>query len=90
MLPERAYLGHCQRLSGLLLTRCCIEIDQTDGQLSSDFTAAQAFRKETIEYIGHCLQLAAPQPWTPMPKSKIIAFFKVIGDAACATFSIGN
>ncbi|KAF5528452.1 Presilphiperfolan-8-beta-ol synthase [Colletotrichum aenigma] len=43
------------------------EVDAEVGYLSSDFQAAQTFRRETIEYIRHCLGLDEVGCITPEP-----------------------
>ncbi|KAF4831147.1 Pristinol synthase [Colletotrichum tropicale] len=63
------------------------EVDAEVGDLSSDFQAAQTFRRDTIEYVRYCLGLDEVGCVTrEPPKSKIIAFFKVIGDASCQAY----
>lgn len=58
--------------------------------MASDFQAAQTFRKETIEYVRHCLGLDEGDCVTrEPPESRIIAFFKVIGDASCRAYGLG-
>lgn len=65
-------------------------MDAEVGYLSSDFQAAQTFRRETIEYVRHCLGLDEVGCITrEPPESKIITFFKVIGDASCQAYSVG-
>ncbi|KAF5513373.1 Presilphiperfolan-8-beta-ol synthase [Colletotrichum fructicola] len=65
------------------------EVDAEVGDLSSDFQAAQTFRRETIEYVRHCLGLNEVGCVTrEPPESKIIAFFKVIGDASCQAYDV--
>ncbi|KAF4876890.1 Presilphiperfolan-8-beta-ol synthase [Colletotrichum siamense] len=65
------------------------EVDAEVGDLSSDFQAAQTFRRETIEYVRHCLGLDEVGCVTrEPPESKIIAFFKVIGDASCQAYGV--
>ncbi|KAF3804594.1 hypothetical protein GCG54_00012081 [Colletotrichum gloeosporioides] len=66
------------------------EVDAEVGDLASDFQAAQTFRKETIEYVRHCLGLDEGDCVTrEPPESRIIAFFKVIGDASCQAYGLG-
>lgn len=55
-------------------------------ELAGDFQAAQTFRKETINYIRYCLKLSEDDSTEPAPPNQIIAFFKVIGDAACEVY----
>ncbi|KAJ0273315.1 hypothetical protein COL940_009941 [Colletotrichum noveboracense] len=65
------------------------EVDAEVGDLSSDFQAAQTFRRETIEYVRHCLGLDEVGCVTrEPPESKIIAFFKIIGDASCQAYGV--
>lgn len=66
------------------------EIDAEVGDLAGDFEAAQTFRQETINYIRHCLRLSEDNAPRPVPPNQIIAFFKVIGDAACETYDLGK
>lgn len=65
-----------------------IEIDAEVGTLSGDFQAAQKYRDETIRYIKWCLGLSTEK--VEVPENKIIAFFKIIGDAVCDSFSVGK
>lgn len=67
-----------------------LEIDAEVGDLSSDFQAAQTFRQETINYIRYCLKLSEDDTTKPVPPNQIIAFFKVIGDAACETYDLSK
>ncbi|KAI8293167.1 hypothetical protein K4K59_005890 [Colletotrichum sp. SAR11_240] len=63
--------------------------DAEVGDLANDFQAAQTFRKETIEYVRRCLGLDEVDCVTrEPPESKIIAFFKVIGDASCQAYGV--
>ncbi|KAK2595981.1 hypothetical protein N8I77_013493 [Diaporthe amygdali] len=61
-------------------------IDAEVGDLAGDFEAAQTFRHETIKYIRYCLKLSEDEVKSPVPPNEIIAFFKVIGDAACEVY----
>lgn len=65
-----------------------VEIDAEVGALSGDFAAAQGYREETARYVKYCLGLSTEE--VPVPTNKIIAFFKVIGDAVCDFYSIGK
>ncbi|KAH0436035.1 terpene synthase metal-binding domain protein [Colletotrichum camelliae] len=77
-------------LSCLALWLFIWDDDAEVGDLASDFQAAQIFRRETVEYVRHCLRLDEVEYVTrEPPESKIIAFFKVIGDAACEAYGIG-
>ena len=71
-----------------LVTNIFIEIDAEVGALSGDFQAAQDYRNETIRYIKWCLGLSTEQ--VAVPENKIIAFFKIIGDAVRDSFSAGK
>lgn len=67
-----------------------LEIDAEVGDLSSDFQAAQTFRRETINYIRYCLKLSEDDTTKAVPPNQIIGFFKVIGDAACETYDLSK
>lgn len=62
------------------------------GDLAGDFQAAQTFRQETIDYIKYCLKLSEDNATLaePAPPTQIIAFFKVIGDAACEVYDLSK
>lgn len=60
------------------------------GDLAGDFQAAQTFRQETINYIKYCLKLSEDDAIEPAPPNQIIAFFKVIGDAACEVYDLSK
>ncbi|KAF2467746.1 terpenoid synthase [Lindgomyces ingoldianus] len=62
------------------------EIDAEVGRLSSDLKAAQNFRNDTIRYMQFCLGLGDDD--CPAPENPIIAFFKVIGDAALESYTL--
>lgn len=64
------------------------EIDAEVGALSEDFAAAQRYREETARYVKHCLGLSTEE--VPVPSNKIIALFKIIGDAVCGFYPIGK
>ncbi|KAH6654009.1 isoprenoid synthase domain-containing protein [Truncatella angustata] len=64
------------------------EIDAEVGTMARDLKGAQEFRDETTEFMRQYLGLCEPKVKTP--RSRIIAFFKVIGDAACETYSLGH
>ncbi|KAF2871389.1 isoprenoid synthase domain-containing protein [Massariosphaeria phaeospora] len=55
------------------------EIDAEVGRLADDLKASQKFRNETIRYTKFCLGLS--DEFCHTPENRIIAFFKVIGDA---------
>lgn len=58
--------------------------------LADDFQAAQIFRQETIKYIRYCLKFPGDDGPIPVPPNQIIAFFKVIGDAACEAYDLSK
>ncbi|ORX95690.1 isoprenoid synthase domain-containing protein, partial [Clohesyomyces aquaticus] len=62
-----------------------IEIDAEVGRLSNDLHAAQRFRADTLQYMQYCLGLS--REYCPVPENRIIAFFKVLGDAALETYT---
>ncbi|KAF2180110.1 terpenoid synthase [Zopfia rhizophila CBS 207.26] len=63
------------------------EIDAEVGRLAGDLKASQNFRNETIRYVKFCLGLSPAQS-VRTPDNRIIAFFKVIGDAALESYTI--
>ena len=56
--------------------------------MSGDFSAAQKYREDTARYARYCLGLSTEE--VPTPSNKIIAFFKVIGDAVRDFYPIGK
>ena len=56
--------------------------------MSGDFAAAQKYREDTARYAKYCLGLSDEE--LPTPSNKIIAFFKVIGDAVRDFYPIGK
>jgi hypothetical protein len=56
-----------------------IEIDAEVGRLSDDLEASRRFREQTAHWTKFCLGLSDKN--YPTPDNRIIAFFKVIGDA---------
>ncbi|KAF2733669.1 terpenoid synthase [Polyplosphaeria fusca] len=77
---------------GKILTCLCMwlfiwddEIDAEVGRLAGDLKAAQKFRDDTLRYMTFCLDLS--EKTCPTPENRIIAFFKVIGDAAVESYT---
>ncbi|EXF74184.1 hypothetical protein CFIO01_07834 [Colletotrichum fioriniae PJ7] len=75
---------------------CCVvlwlftwddQIDEKGGHLYDNLRAAQVFRRETLEYVQHCLRLSDNEAFRKVPTNHIIAFFKVIGDAVCEAYN---
>ena len=64
------------------------EIDAEVGRLAGDLKAAQHFRNDTLRYMKFCLGLG--DDTCPTPDNRIIAFFKVIGDAALESYTLGE
>jgi hypothetical protein len=74
------------------------EIDQESGVLAHDFTAADQYRRDTIEYVAQCLELETCDSsassvqsdndalWPPHP---IVRSFDVIGKALCEAYDYG-
>ncbi|KAF2121055.1 isoprenoid synthase domain-containing protein [Lophiotrema nucula] len=78
---------------GKILTCLCMwlfiwddEIDAEVGRLAGDLKASQKFRDTTIRYIKSCLGLSNAK--YPTPENRIIAFFKVIGDATLEAYTL--
>jgi hypothetical protein len=61
-----------------------IEIDAEVGRLSNDLEASQHFREETTRWTKFCLGLSSDGCSTP--ENRIVAFFKVIGDATVKAY----
>jgi hypothetical protein len=64
------------------------EIDAEVGRLAGDLKAAGKFRDDTLRYMTFCLGLSETP--CPVPDNRIIAFFKVIGDAAQESYTLGE
>jgi hypothetical protein len=71
----------------MALTRTS-EIDAEVGRLAGDINASQKFRDHTIRWAKACLKLSEMACATP--ENSIIAFFKVIGDAALGAYTFGK
>ncbi|KAK0379815.1 hypothetical protein CMEL01_11421 [Colletotrichum melonis] len=74
---------------------CCVvlwlftwddQIDEKGGHLYDNLQAAHVFRRETLEYVRHCLRLSDNEASHEVRTNYIIAFFKVIGDAVCEAY----
>ena len=65
------------------------EIDELGGAVYNDFQGAQDVRRETITYVTHCLGFEISKPLVK-PTNKIILDFKVVGDALCKVFTLGQ
>jgi hypothetical protein len=65
-----------------------IEIDAGMGRLSDDLEASQRFREQTARWTKFCLGLSNEN--YPTPDNRIIAFFKVIGDATVEACTVGE
>jgi hypothetical protein len=65
-----------------------IEIDAGMGRLSDDLEASQRFREQTARWTKFCLGLGDEN--YPTPDNRIIAFFKVIGDATVEACTFGE
>ncbi|KAF4469776.1 terpenoid synthase [Fusarium albosuccineum] len=64
------------------------EIDAEVASLSQDFEAAQAFRRETIAWVRYCLKVSDETDNVPEPANPIIAFFKILADAAIGVYDL--
>jgi hypothetical protein len=64
------------------------EIDAEVGRLAGDLKAAGKFRDDTLRFMRYSLGLS--QSTCPTPDNRIIAFFRVIGDAARESYTLGR
>lgn len=65
------------------------EIDEPGGSCTDDFAAAQAYRKNTIEWVAHCLGLWKGDG-TPVPQNRIIESFREVGEALRDVYTMGK
>ena len=65
------------------------EIDEPPGSMNTKFDAAQAFRRDTLDFIEYTLDLSAPDV-PPVPPNPIIKGFQPISDALCVAYTVGE
>ncbi|KAF1817442.1 terpenoid synthase [Eremomyces bilateralis CBS 781.70] len=65
------------------------EIDEPGGSCTDDFDAAQAYRKNTIEWVSYCLGLWKGES-APVPQNRIIESFQEVGEAFRDVYSVAQ